>query len=337
MSARTARASVSVIIVNWNGREHLATCLPAVIGQTVPPREVIVVDNGSTDGSLELLRQFPTVRTVALTENRGFAGGNAAGYAVASGEYVVLLNNDTLPSPTWLEELIHCAEEHPDTGIVASVMTTWDGERVDTAGDGCTVSGRGYKLLEHRPVKAARTSGYVFSGCAGAVLYKREMLRETGFFDERFFMNGEDTDLAFRANLLGWRARVCATSLVRHRVGGSLTTHSSSAVFYSARNHIWLYYKCMPRPLLLKYLPALVAHQLFYLAYFVRKGQAFPFLRGLVAAVRGLGQFRPDRVALQSRRKVGLEELESRLTPLGRYLADRRASRARPRASAEPA
>jgi len=75
-----------VIIVNWNGSEHLATCLPAVIGQTVPPREVIVVDNGSTDGSLELLRQFPTVRTVALTENRGFAGGNAAGYVVASGE-----------------------------------------------------------------------------------------------------------------------------------------------------------------------------------------------------------------------------------------------------------
>lgn len=315
--------SVTVIIVNWNGERHLAQCLPAVIGQSVPPDEIIVVDNGSTDGSLDLLERFPSVRAVQLPENRGFAGGNKAGYELATGEYIVLLNNDTLPGASWLTELIRCADKYPDAGIVASVMTTWDGSKIDTAGDGCTVTGRGFKLQEDHPVDSLAEPHYVFSGCAGAVLYKRQMLLETGFLDERFFLNGEDTDLAFRANLLGWRAVVCTSSLVRHRVSGSLGRHSETAVFYSARNHIWLYYKCMPGLLALKYLPVLLLHQILYLLHFLRIGRGVAFLRGLAAAATGLGHFRADRSDLQARRRISVADLESRLEPLGRYLAGR--------------
>lgn len=319
------KSTVAIIIVNWNGVHHLRELLPAMASQTRAPDEIIVVDNASTDGSLDFIQATPGVKLIALPSNRGFAGGNVAGLESTKCDYVVLLNNDTLPAPGWLAALTRCADDCSDVGIVASVMTTWDGNQIDTAGDGCTVTGRGFKLKEGKPVDTLTGPSYVFSGCAGAALYKRQMLLEIGFLDERFFLNGEDTDLAFRANLLGWRAIVCTAALVRHRVSGSLGQHSDKAVFFSARNHIWLFYKCMPQRLMVKYLPALILHQLIYLVHFLRIGRGQAFLRGLLAAIGGLGQFRLDRRDLQARRKISIADLESRLEPLGRYLATKSA------------
>jgi GT2 family glycosyltransferase len=317
-------AVTSVLIVNFNGRQHLEHCVPALEAQTRPADEVIVVDNNSTDDSVDYLRtRHPRIRIVQLGHNQGFAGGNIAGYEVSSGAYIVLLNNDTKPLPNWLERLTKCADEFPDVGIVASHLTDWEGDRTDSAGDGCSVTGRGFKLRQGASTEIPLSSGYVFSASAGAALYKRAMLDQIGFLDPRFYMNAEDTDLAFRAQLRGWRSYFCADAVVRHRIGASQGVHSASHIHYSARNHAWLYLKCMPGRLMLKYWPARLLHSLLYLAFFARNGHALTYLGGLWAAARALPAVLSERRAIQKSRTVPVHQLEARLSPLSEALADK--------------
>ena len=307
----------SVIIVNWNGLHHLEHCLPALAAQTLKSDEIIIVDNASSDGSVAYLKtNYPEIKLVELDENLGFSGGNIAGYELASGDYIVLLNNDTKPLPDWLERLVRCADDHPEVGIVASLMTDWEGETIDTAGDGCSVTGRGFKNYMNYPASTPLSSGYVFSACAGAALYKRALLTEVGFFDARFFMNGEDTDLAFRAQLAGWKVFFCAESVVRHRISGSQGVYSDKAVYYSSRNHLWLYLKCMPATLMLKYSVSYLTHFFISLLFFAYRGQAKDYLRGYRDAVREAAEVWQNRETIQGASKVSAGSIEKQLTPL---------------------
>jgi GT2 family glycosyltransferase len=312
---------LSVVVVNFNGREHLKECLPALEVQTRPPDQVVVVDNGSTDGSCDYVRQcHPRTTLVELSGNAGFTGGNIAGLGAATGDYIVLLNNDTRPFPDWLERLVECADRHAEVGLIASHMTDWEGTATDTAGDGCTVTGRGIKL-RGRPGEGPPHSGYVFSVCAGAALYKRAMLDEVGFLEPSFFMNAEDTDLAFRAQLAGWKAYFCARAEVRHRIGASQGMHSPDHVFFSTRNHVWFYVRCMPTRLVVKHGIATLLQGLFYLAYFAKRGLARPYLRGLVAAARGLPAALRSRRLIQRSRRVPVSVIEAQLMPFTEFLA----------------
>jgi GT2 family glycosyltransferase len=305
-------ATVSIIIVNWNGQQHLQHCLPALLAQSQQADEIIVVDNASHDESVDFLKTFPQVTTLQLEENLGFTGGNIAGYKEATGDYIVLLNNDTKPEPTWLEQLVNCADNLPEVGIVASYLTDWEGQTIDCAGDGCTVTGRGFKhhLNEKTHMLA---SGYVFSACAGAALYKREMLEEIGFLDERFFMNAEDTDLAFRAQLRGWKVYFCAEAVVRHRIGASQGIYSPGSVYYSSRNHLWLYFKCLPKNLAIKYAASFLIHFILSLVFLARRKQLRPYIVGTRDAIKKLPSFLPDRKAIQNSRKISNRELEKQL------------------------
>lgn len=323
--------TISIIIVNWNGLHHLKDCLPALSAQTVQPDEIIIVDNASQDGSLAYLKaNYPEIELVELAENRGFSGGNIAGYEIATGDYIVLLNNDTKALPDWLEQLVRCADDHPEVGIVAALMTDWDGQRVDTAGDGCSVTGRGFKNHMNESTAQPLASGYVFSACAGAALYKRTMLAEVGFFDTRYFMNGEDTDLSFRAQLAGWRVFFCADSVVRHRISGSQGVYSDNAVYYSSRNHLWLYLKCMPASLLLKYSVSYLTHFFISLLFFAYRGQARAFLRGYRDALRRAREVWADRKTVQGAATVPAVAIEKQLTPLTKVIGVKLRS-ARPR------
>jgi GT2 family glycosyltransferase len=313
--------TVTVIVVTFNGCFHLGNCLAALAVQTLRADQVIVVDNSSTDGSPAYLKdRHPGVTLVALTKNVGFAGGNIAGFEAATGDYIVLLNNDTKPSPDWLERLVECADSHPEVGIVASHLTDWEGRFTDTAGDGCSVTGRGFKLREGQSTGISIESGYVFSACAGAALYKRRMLEEVGFLEPDFFMNAEDTDLAFRARLAGWRTFLCADAVVRHRVGASQVLYSDHHVFYSTRNHLWLYLRCMPLSLAAKHTPALIVQTFIYLAVATRQGRARAFVRAIVAAAAGLPRVLRQRRAIQARRRISVAELERELTPFSQFI-----------------
>src|SRR5262249_10895794 len=136
---------VSIIVVNWNGEKLLKHCLGALTGQTYPNYEIVLVDNGSGDASVQLTREnFPQVKIVALSDNRGFTGGNAAGLEVVQGAYIALVNNDARPEETWLEKLIDPMLRDYTVGICASKLIFENTQAVNSAGDGLTTAGVGF-------------------------------------------------------------------------------------------------------------------------------------------------------------------------------------------------
>jgi len=246
---------VSVIIVNWNGREYLPACLDSLREQTCEDFETIVVDNGSQDGSLELLQtDYPWVRVVALPKNTGFSGGNNAGYEVSRGEYIVALNNDTRVERSWLAELIAPAQEQTDIGMVSSRVCSWDDpDLIDSLGVAICPDGmsRGSRRLARFSGLTLNKIEEILLPSACAALYRRAMIEETGFFDEDFFAYCEDTDLGLRGRLAGWRAVLARDAVVLHRYSKSGGTFSPFKLYLVERNHFWVALKCFPLSMLL--------------------------------------------------------------------------------------
>ena len=229
---------VSIIILNWNGRQHLEMCLTAVAAQQEVNCETILVDNGSTDDSLALVRErFPWVRVVALAENRGFAGGNNAGVREARGRYVAFLNNDTEAEPTWLRALLAGVDEATGFAVTTSCLVFMDDpSRIDSAGDGVLRWGGAFKRHHGESVALAGESVEVFAACGGACLMSRPLFEALGGFDEDFFLSQEDVDLSYRARLLGHRVRYVADAVVKHRGSATLGRLSALSVFHAQRN-----------------------------------------------------------------------------------------------------
>lgn len=254
---------VSVIIPTWNGRDHLELCLPALAAQRYTPFEIIVVDNGSTDGTVAWLAEaWPHIRVVALPENRGFTGGVNAGIDAATGEWLALLNNDTEAEPRWLSEALAVAERHPAAGMVASKLMLWDErEKIHSAGDFFTLSGRaGNRGVWQPDGPAFNNEEWIFAPCAGAALYKRALFEKVGTFDERFGSYLEDVDLAWRAQLAGFRCIFAPKAIVYHRV--SATGGGPLGSYYDGRNAFYVLLKNMPASLLRRHWPAIVRAQL---------------------------------------------------------------------------
>ena len=227
-SAEVVPGLVSVIILNFNGGEDTPECLRNV-RQLVDPGggiETIVVDNASTDGSAELIaREFPDVHLVRNSENRGFAGGCNSGVEVATGEFIAFLNNDARPDPRWLVEAVDVLRERADAACVASRVLSWDGTNVDFIGKaGVTFYGFGYK--EHFTEPAAGLggleSGEVLFATGSAAIFRSEVYRSVGGFDDRFFAFFEDVDLGWRLWMLGHRVLYVPTSIAYHRHHGTM-------------------------------------------------------------------------------------------------------------------
>ena len=313
---------VSVIIPNWNGAHHLPTCLESLRRQTFRDFEVIVVDNGSTDGSLDLLaRDFPEVRVLPLGENRGFAGACNAGIRAAQGEIIVLLNNDTEADPHWLEEIVAAFERHPEAGIVASKMLLFDQrDTFHTAGDFYRLDGvPGNRGAWQKDVGQYETEEYVFSACGGSAAYRRGMLDRIGLLDEDFFYSCEDVDLAWRAQLAGWRCVYAPRAVVYHKL--SATGGGTTASFYDGRNFIYLLVKDYPGDLWRTYWRAILKAQ-FRLAWEAlrawRGAAARARLRGMLAGLLGIPKMLRKRKVVQRSRVVDRAYLEQILSPIDR-------------------
>lgn len=230
---------VSVVVVNFNGSKYLRDCLAALRAQSLPPYrfEVILVDNASCDGSCDLVeRDFPWVRLVRPRANLGFTGGNLLGVEKARGELVVLLNNDTVPDPFWLESLCDAADAHPEAALIASkaVFAGRPGV-IHTTGLQVLRDGRGadrHYLQNDRG--QAEAAGEVFAGCGVSLLVRRDAVGE--LFSRDFFMYYEDLELGWRVRLKGMSVRYCPQSLVRHVHGGSAGPTSDLFVFRTERN-----------------------------------------------------------------------------------------------------
>jgi len=306
---------VSVIIPNWNGLALLRPCLRSLEEQTYAHFEVIVVDNGSTDGSAEMVqKEFPWVRLLVMAENRGYAGGCNAGIRLAEGDLLVMLNNDTEVDPHWLEALVDALERHPEAGSAASRIMIYDRPGIlHSAGDLYRRNGlpdsRGVWQPYAPPYDREE---YVFGGCGGAVAYRREMLEEIGLFEERFFLYCEDVDLNWRAPLAGWKCIYVPRAVVRHHL--SATGGGALASYYVARNTWWVLVRNYPTPLLRRYWRQILAAQ-----WHITK-EALRSWRGKAARARLRGQvvgalssfcWLGARRRIQKKMRVSLAYLES--------------------------
>jgi GT2 family glycosyltransferase len=303
---------VSIVIVTWNGRQYLDACLEAVAAQAGVASETILVDNASTDGTVDYVRErFPWVRVVAMPENRGFAGGNNAGVREAHGRFVALLNNDTVPNPGWLEALLRGIDESAGFALVTSrIVYMHDPGVIDSAGDGMLASGGAFKRHHGAGVDTARDSAEVFGVCGAACLMPKRVFDELGGFDEDFFASHEDVDLSYRARLLGYRCRYVADAVVRHHGSATIGRVSGFAIFHGQRNLEWLYIKNTPITLLIVTLPSHVLYMAAACLHFARMGALVPFVRGKLAALSGLPNALRKRRQVQQTRRVDAAALK---------------------------
>ncbi len=245
---------VSIIILNWNGFQHLNECLTSLKKQTFKNFECIMVDNGSTDGSLDYLeKNHQWLKLIKLEKNIGFSAGNNVGLKNSLGKYIVTLNNDTAVDSNWLRELVKIAEKNPKAGMFASRICSYhDKDTIDSLGmqiclDGMSrgaFRGKKYSMLKHVPFKILLPS-------ACAALYKREMLDQTGFFDESFFAYCEDTDLGLRGIRFGWESVLAKDAIVFHKYSSTAGSFSPFKIYLVERNHFWCSAKNLPLILLI--------------------------------------------------------------------------------------
>lgn len=210
--------ALSVVIVNWNGRRYLPDCLAALVPQLPDGAELIVVDNGSRDGSREWLAQQAGVTLVALEENVGFAAGVNAGLRVASGEAILLLNNDAFVEPGCVAAFCAALRDHPDAAAFGGVLLFDHAPHlVASAGIVMHCDGLALDLWPCRPLASVPAQPQpIFGPSGGLALYRRTLLDDIGWFDARFFAYLEDADLAVRAVLRGWRSLVIPAARARH-------------------------------------------------------------------------------------------------------------------------
>ena len=267
----------SVIIPNLNGAGWLRDSIESVWAQTEQDFELIVIDNGSTDESLDIARSYCGRDRYTLIENAGNTGFSHAvnqGIAIAKGEYMALFNNDAFAEPDWLAELIKTADADPKIFAVSSLMLRYyEPELADDAGDYVTILGfackRGDGLKASRYTKPCR----VFSACGGAALYRKSILDEIGVFDELFFAYYEDVDLSWRANNFGYRNVYCPTARCRHICGATTgaVRYNPFKSIQSGRNSILLPYKNQPiLMLVLNFIPMLLGYLLKVLMFRLR-------------------------------------------------------------------
>lgn len=316
---------VAVVIVNFNGGEVVTQSLEALATQTRAPDRTIVVDNASTDGSADrIAERFPDVELLRLERNAGFAGGNNAGVAVADDcEWIALLNPDAFPEPTWLERFLAAAESRPEYAFFGSLLLRADDpHEVDGTGDAYHVGGMAWRRDNGRPLREAHLDpGEIFSPCAAAALYRRDTFLAAGGFDEALFAYYEDSDLAFRMQLLGERCFFVPDAIVRHVGFSTAGEESPFTVYHSQRNLVWAWVKNMPTPLLLAYLPQHLLVNLLNIGWYTARGQAGAVLRSKVDALRGLPAVVRRRREVQASRVVSARELRARMeTGAGAYL-----------------
>jgi len=312
---------VSVVIVSWNGRRLLARCLPKVLTQTYTPLEVIVVDNGSQDGSADWVEeQFPSVKLVRSARNLGFAAGTNLGIEVSSGTFIATLNNDAFASRTWLEELVRAMGQDEQIGMCSSQMLFADRPYIiNSAGIVVDRVGIAWDRLGGQTADGHTEVRPVFGACAGAALYRRAMLDDVGLFDEDFFTYLEDVDLAWRAQWAGWKCVYVPQAIVYHAHSSTAKEGSHFKNRLLGRNKLWTLCKNYPFPHLLWYAPLIVAYDLMSVTYGIATGRGHGVVQGRIEALSKV----PHTLAKRQQivRRVSSRTMMAKLHPLENPLA----------------
>lgn len=303
---------ISIIIPSSNGRHLLKECLESVYRQNGVEYEVIVVDNGSTDGTVEFLQEnFPQTSVIETPDQIGFSKAINLGIQSAKGDLIATLNNDTVVEVNWLAELERAIHSHPAIGFCASKILFYDEpDKIDTAGDMFTTAGFGYKRGYRKDDKTYyNEEELIFGACAGAALYKKSMLDKIGLFDEDFYAFNEDIDLSFRAQLRGYRCKYVPNSRIYHRVRATFGDDSEQPLYLGYRNLAAVVIKNMPRKLLIRHLPSMLLHLLLTLVVYTYRGQARTLLRAFRDAWQRRKLFIAKRNKIQETRMVTIRYL----------------------------
>lgn len=281
-------SKITVVIPNYKGIDYIEDCLRSVYKSSVPV-EVILVDNASKDGSLEIVRgRFPQVQVIAFEENKGFSVAVNEGIRAARTEYVLLLNNDTVVEEKMAEYLEKTLDQYPDVfSVTPKMVNLRRPDRLDGTGDFYCALGWAFARGKDEPVDSWQKPGRVFSSCGGCALYRREMFRQIGLFDENHFAYLEDIDIGYRANLCGYRNRYVPEAVMYHAGSASSgSRHNEFKVRLSAQNSVYLVYKNMPVFQVAFNLPFLVAGYLCKACFFSMKGLGKAYVQGWAEGVR---------------------------------------------------
>jgi GT2 family glycosyltransferase len=335
---------VTVIVVNFNGGEALLRCMRCLAAQTRLPERIDVIDNGSTDGSVEALeaelagavsdgtgttaaapgtavpaqdsaelkRIAGRVNIDRVGSNIGFAAANNRGIERCATPLVALLNADAFAEPEWLERLCAAAEAHPSAASFGSrQMCEREPGLIDGIGDVYHISGLPWRARHRKRLEASDlVAREIFAPCAAAALYRTDAVRAAGAFDADYFCYSEDVDLGFRLRLVGHTSRYVPDAVVHH-VGAGTTghLHSDPVVYYGHRNLVWNIAKDMPLALMPIVIPAHLAMTVASLVTLARRGQFRVFCRAKRDAIRGLPRALAKRGAVQRARRASAADI----------------------------
>ena len=275
---------VSVVIPNFNGIAFLDSVLASLEGQTLSNFEVILVDNGSTDGSCSFVTaNYPWVHLIELSENFGFCGAVNAGIRAAKAPYVLLLNNDTEVKEDFVEEMLAAIRRHKNAFSCGARMVQYhDRDRLDDVGNYYCPLGWSFARGRGKDIHAYETEDKIFSACAGAAIYRKKIIEKIGYFDEEHFAYLEDTDIGYRARIYGYENWYAPKAIVYHVGSGtSGSRYNQFKTRYSSRNNIYLIYKNMPLLQIILNLPFLAAGFLIKFLFFAIKGMGKEYAAGI--------------------------------------------------------
>lgn len=293
---------VSIIILNWNGKNLLGECLDSVLQTTYRPVEIIVADNGSSDGSIAFITEnYPSIKIIDNKSNIGYAAGNNRAFAVASGSFLVTLNNDVTVTPDWLNEPVALLNDMPDTGIICCTQLNYYAkDRVDSLFISPNTQLMHTKFgygLRHSDCAGYSNPGYVFAANGAAAIYRATLIKELGGFDERFFAYHEESDLCMRAFLSGWNCVYSPKSIVYHKLSQSFGKIPNKLVYYGERNRYWYIFKNFPLSYIFLNAINLLKGEWWCLKLVVEKKYPFwVFLRSRMDCFFGILRFIPDHI-----------------------------------------
>ncbi|HOJ42500.1 MAG TPA: glycosyltransferase family 2 protein [Syntrophorhabdaceae bacterium] len=311
-------AAVTIVIPNMNGEGLLPVPLESLKKQTFKDFEIIVVDNCSSDGSLNLIkREYPYVKIIPLDKNYGFAYAVNRGIEASSSLFVSLLNNDIELDSNWLWYLYEALIKHPEAGSCGpKLMRYWERERINVLGIRLNRDG-GVEIVGAGEVDRGQYEEmkYVFGVNAGASLYRKKMFEDIGMFDETFFASFEDVDLSFRAQLAGYKALYVPKAIAYHMVGATIKRKRYMATYLNNRNSTMFFWKDMPKELIKKHLFYIFYRRTY--AFFKRvlfnfwKIRTYYFIKGTIAAYLRMPYILRERKKIQSSMRVSIDYIES--------------------------
>jgi len=303
------KPKASVIILNWNGKRFIDECVKSLLAQSYKDFEIIYVDNGSKDDSVDYIKKKygGKVRVIVNEKNLGYAGGNNVGIRNAKGEFVIILNNDASVDKDWLKELVRVAEDEK-IGMVSCRTLFYDTKKVDTLGLKVLKCGLTKDIKSEEEIKKL----FCPSGCA--VLYKKKMLEDVKikgeYLDEGFFAYYEDFDLGFRARLRGWKAAYAGKAIVYHHHAASAGVYNRFSIYHGNRNSLWVMYKCFPKYIAQANMHWIILAQIVAVLKYFLMLRIFTIIKAKVDAISGFKRMKEKRRIIMKGKTVSDKEIE---------------------------